>query len=205
MSIMGFKKLIEKLDRHEDHYHSLIEIMRELQPVAFLISASLILAVFLNNEPTHQRYALFASVLFFLSYLGFAFYKIFKYKWYFYWGLSLIVLSTYFLYSSFGDVISIILKNNIDKTFLFIVSCVITSMLIVGNKHSLDICHNKNQAYKIINLSFWVEFVLILIFLPASIYINIYIFNPGFFLIGTLLLMNLILIPLSQMWIRNKK
>lgn len=200
--IMGFKKMIKELDRPEDHYNSLTDIMRDLQPVAFLISASLVLAVFLNNE-LNQRYALLASVLFFLAYLGLAFYKITKYKWSFYWGLSLIILSTYFLYSSFGDVIHIIFKNKMDRNLLFVVSCIVISMIILLNKFSLDISHNKNQAYKILSFSFWIEFILIIIFLPASMYTNIIAFYFGYILIGILLMFNIILIPLSQMWIKN--
>ncbi|MDO8726630.1 MAG: hypothetical protein Q7J35_11235 [Candidatus Methanoperedens sp.] len=205
MSLTRFQNFIKKLDRPEDHYKSLTEIMRDLQPIAFLISASLILSVFLGNKPISQGYAVFASVLFFMAYVGIVVFNIFKYKWFFYWGLSLIVLGITFLYYSFGDVISIILKSNIDKNFSFAVSLVVISMVIILNKFSLDYSNNKNIFYKILRISFWVELVLILIFLTVSIYLNIYIFTIGLFLIGILLMMNIILIPLSQMLNSNNK
>lgn len=72
--------LIEILDGHEQHYATFTEIIGKLQPIAFLISASLIIAVFFDKDSFSRKYALFASVLFFLAYLGFAFYKITNYR-----------------------------------------------------------------------------------------------------------------------------
>ncbi len=39
-------KIIKKFDRHGEHYILFTEIIGKLQPIAFLISASLVLSVF---------------------------------------------------------------------------------------------------------------------------------------------------------------
>ena len=73
MSFSDLIKIIKKIDdRHEEYYVLFTEIIGKLQPIAFLISASLVLAVFFFNIDKNSIsgiYALFASVLFFFAYL----------------------------------------------------------------------------------------------------------------------------------------
>lgn len=168
------KRLIKILNEHENYYSRITEIMRELQPLAFLISVSLVLAVFFEEDksiPLSQKYALFASILFFLAYLGFAFYKITKNKILFYWGLALILIATCFIYSSFGNILEIVITIE-DKNVSLIVSSVIYSLYIVATKVFLDFSKKNTFTYKVSKYSFYTGFLLIFIFTPLTIYLN---------------------------------
>jgi hypothetical protein len=60
-------KIIKIFDRHEKHYSLFTEIIGKLQPIAFLISVSLVLAAFFdkNSDSISRTYAIFASLSFF--------------------------------------------------------------------------------------------------------------------------------------------
>lgn len=197
MTLMKFSELIKKYDRHKDYYTSLTEIIKELQPIAFLISASLILAVFFKENSLSQKYALFASILFFLAYLGLAAYKTTKFNVFFYWGLLLIATGISYIYDSFGGIISIILNVN-DKNFQLIIFFVIFSIFIVLNGFLLHIS-DKNTVYKFNHIMFWIGILGTLIFVPVGVYFNI----NGFFLSYGLLLICFILSTFNILFSRR--
>ena len=192
MSSIG--NFIKQFDKHEEYYNRFTEIISKLQPMAFLISASLVLAVFFENNSISQKYALFASLLFFFAYLGFVFYKIANYGLFFYWGLSLTLLGVIFIYNSFGDVLAIILSinNNIITTLIFYIIC---SMMILFTQFSLDCSRQNNLRYKISNIAFYIIFLFILIYVPLLVYLNLTFFP---ILIAILLLILISYISLSK-------
>lgn len=188
MPFIGIGNLIKIFDKHEEHYKLFTEIIGKLQPIAFLISVSLVLAVFFDNfdkDSISRKYALFASLSFFLAYLGFAFYKITNYRLSFYWGLSLTLISVILIYYSFGDVLAIILsiKNQRIITLAFYI---IFSIFILITKFLLDKSNKNNLRYKISNTAFYIV-VLLIIGYPIGIYLNLTII-PIFFIFLLLLL-----------------
>lgn len=160
-----------RFDESAHHYTLFTTTMKDLQPVAFFISALLVLAVFLKDDPLHQKYALFASVLFFLAYLGLAVYNISKKKILLYWGFFLIVFGVDYIYKSFGGIVSIISDVD-DKYFQFIIKSIIVSIVIVFTKLLLD-ASNENTLSKISKIFFWIASPFTLIFIYANIYFDV--------------------------------
>ncbi|KCZ73540.1 hypothetical protein ANME2D_00610 [Candidatus Methanoperedens nitroreducens] len=183
-----FIKIIKEFDRHEEHYVLFTEIIGKLQPIAFLISVSLVLAAFFDKNSISRTYALFASLSLFFAYLGFAFYKITKYRLSFYWGLSLTLISVTLIYYAFGNVFGIILsvENKRITTLAFYIVC---SMFALYTKYTLDSSNKNNLRYKISNIAFYIAVLFILIYVPVGIYLNLTII-PMFFAV---LLLSLIL------------
>jgi len=179
-------KIIKKFDRHEEHYALFTEIIGKLQPIAFLISVSLVLAVFFDKNSISRTYALFASLLFFLAYLGFAFYKITKYKLSFYWGLFLTLISVTLIYYAFGDVFTIIF-NGENKRIMALGVYIVYSMLILITKFILDLTNKNNCLYKICNPALYIIGLFVLIYVPIGIYLNL-TFIPMFFVMMLLIL-----------------
>lgn len=137
-----------------------------------MISASLVLAVFFDKNSISQKYAIFASLLFFLAYLGFAFYKITNYRLSFYWGLALALFGVTFIYYSFGDVIDIILSIE-NKRISTLVTYIVFSMIILIIKFSIDSSYQNNLRYKISNFVFKIVVLFMLIYIPSGIYLNL--------------------------------
>lgn len=173
---MSFADLIKKIkksdDRHKEHYVIFTEIIGKLQPIAFLISASLVLAVFFKEDSISQKYALFASLSFFLSYLGFASYRIFNYRPSFYWGLGLTLISAGLLYYSFADVLINILSIKDTQISIFSTYIVYSMVfLIVG--YFLDSSNKNNCIYKISNYFYYIAGFFTLIYVPIGILLNL--------------------------------
>lgn len=163
------------LGQANDHYNLLSSMLKDLQPIAFFISALLVLAGFLRDDPLHQKYALFASVSFFLAYLGLAVYNITRHKIFLYWGSVLILIGIQYIYNSFGGIVSII-SNVDDKNFQFTILSVIVSTIIVIIRSASDFSNkfsNKNNLYKLNNIVFWVGVILTYLFVYANVYLNI--------------------------------
>ena len=161
----------KKEDQLEKDYNLFTCIMKDLQPIAFFISVSLILAVFLEDDPAHQRYALFSSVSFFLAYLSLAGSKIFKYNLFFNWGVILISFGIYYVYNAFGGIV-LRISNLDDMNFNFTILIIITVSVVVFTKFLLDYS-NKNMLNKISKYTFWVGTFLFLVGLITNIYLNL--------------------------------
>ncbi len=170
---MSFTDLIKKInDGHEKNYSLFTNIIVELHPIAFLISASLALAIFFDKNSISGKYALFASLTFFLAYFGFAFYKIFNYRLSFYWGLSLTLIGVFLIYYSFGDVLAIILSSE-SKPITILATYIEYSMIILVTKFRLDKSNKNNLLYKICNHAFYIALLFVIIYVPIGIYLNL--------------------------------
>ena len=75
---MSIRDSLKKDDRTKEHYETLKELMHDLQPLAFLITVTLILATFIGENNINQKYVLFSSILFFLAYIGLVSFKLLK-------------------------------------------------------------------------------------------------------------------------------
>lgn len=176
MSFTNLFEIIKKFDdRHKKNYDLFTDIIGKLQPIAFLISVSLVLAVFFfnnNKDSISGKYALFASLTFFLAYLGFAFYKIFNYRLSLYWALSIILIGVYLIYYSFGDVLSIILSIG-DKKITLLVTYIVYSMIILVTKYISNLTDENNFRYKISKLAVYIQLLFLLIYAPIGIYLSL--------------------------------
>ena len=164
----------KKEEQLEKHYNLFTCIMKDLQPIAFFISVSLVLAVFLDYDLAHQRYALFSSVSFFLAYLSLAASKISKYNLFFIWGLILILFGIYYVYKAFGGIV-LIISNVDDMNFNFIILNIIAVSTVVFVKFLLD--YSKKNTfneiiYKISKYTFWLGTFLYFVGIIISIYLN---------------------------------
>lgn len=170
MSFIG--NLNKIFDKDKEHYVLFTEIIGKLQPIAFLISASLVLAVFFDNNSISRKYALFASLSFFLAYLGFASYIIFNYRPSFYWGLGLTLISTGLIYKSFGDALAIILSIE-DPKIAILATYIVYSIFFLIARYSLDSSNKNNCRYKISNYLYSIAGLIILIYVPIGIFLNL--------------------------------
>lgn len=102
--------------------------LRDLQPLAFFISTSLILAGFLKSEDTKSSgYALFSALLFMGAYFEFAQYRNKKNSLNFYTGVILIFIAIGSLINSFGGLSTII--SNIGNENYFIRSILLIAFI----------------------------------------------------------------------------
>lgn len=181
----------KKEEQLEKHYNLFTCIMKDLQPIAFFISASLVLAVFLNDDPAHQRYALFSSLSFFLAYLSLAASKISKYNLFFNWGFILILFGMYYVYKAFGGIV-LIISNVDDMNFNFTILNIIAVSAVVFVKFLLDYSKKNTPnkiTYKISKYTFWAGTFLLFVGIITNIYLNfnsiIIIFGFTFLFIST--------------------
>jgi hypothetical protein len=182
-------KLTKISDRHEEHYALFTEIIGKLQPIAFLISVSLVLAVFFSENSISRKYAVFASLSFFFAYLSFIFYKVNNYRISFYWGILLTFIGVSLIYQSFRGVLPIITSIDSGITTLAIYIIAITSFLFV--RFFLDKSNKNNLQYKISNIAFYAVVVLIITYIPMVQYLNLTVI-PLFFALLLLFLITLI-------------
>ena len=191
---MYFTNIIKKIkkfdNKHVENYDLFTEIIRELQPIAFLISASLLLTVFFINFDENSvsvKYALLASVSFFLAYLGFVFYKIFNYRLSFYWGLSLTSISAILIYYSFNGVFPIFFSDT-NNALTILVAYIVSSMFILMAHYTLGESNHNNNTYKISKYIFYLIVLFILIYIPIGVHFN----QSGIPLLITILILFLI-------------
>ncbi len=170
MSFIGNLNKIFAKDK--EHYVLFTEIINKLQPIAFLISASLVLAVFFDAKSISRIYALFASLSFFLAYMGFAFYIKFNYRLSFYWGLGLTLISAGLIYESFGDALAIILSVENPKITI-LATYIVQSIFFLIARYLLDKSNENNRRYKISNYLYSIAGLIILIYVPVGIFLNL--------------------------------
>lgn len=120
----------EMMEVNEDkNFHLWTETLKDLQPLAFFISTTLILAGFLKDDPIPLGYALFSALLLTLAYLEFAFYNIKKNSLNFYTGVFLIFIAIGSLVNSFGGIAYII--SNISNEDFFVKSIIFISFVYI--------------------------------------------------------------------------
>jgi hypothetical protein len=176
MSFAGnLMKIIKEFDKHDEYFHIFTDIIGKLQPLAFLISASLVLAVYyfnINPNSISGIYALFASVSFFFAYLGFVWYKITNYRLAFYWGLFLIVISVILIYNSFRDAFTRIIS--IDNIRINILAFyILFSLIILITKFILNLSNKDSRRYRISNIVLYIITSIILIYIPLALILHL--------------------------------
>lgn len=186
-----FSDLIQKLGtfflKHDNHSGKLKKSLSESQPIAFFITASLVIATFLGTESNGQQYTLIASLAFFFAYLGLHAYNFTKDYPFFYWSASLVVVGIFLLYFSFIDVYSIIISSEdpYKKTLAFSIFC---SILYVVTWSNLNKYENKNsKRYIFSKNSLWASFLFLLFTLPLAYIGDLNIFILFLRAIGTVL------------------
>ena len=75
---MPISDQIKKYDLHQAYYQKFRFMMQELQPLAFLIAGTIIMASFLQDVES-QKYAILSGIFFFFAYIGLASYRIFEF------------------------------------------------------------------------------------------------------------------------------
>jgi hypothetical protein len=168
--------------------------MGELQPIAFLLPASLILAAFFNENSLSQKYSLFASLLFFLAYLGFVFYKQREYYLIFYWSSFMLLLGFSMLYQSFGGVIEALLKDIDNTGYLILFVVVILSGVLLISKYHIDTAGMGSLMNKIMNgvlyllvIYFSVVYLVLMWYPVPSVFVKLAITTPLVFMVFSIL------------------
>jgi hypothetical protein len=164
-------ELINKISNHESCYGKTKQILGDLQPLAFLISATLVIANFIDGSSL-KSYALFSCLCFFLAYIGLSTYIVFNFNFLYYWGTTLLVFGFILLYYSFGNIVSEIDTFNVPTQFKFLFYSVIFSVLVIGNLFFLKIS-KKNRRYRISKI------LMILGVFYILVYISLVVFEWG--------------------------
>ncbi|WP_143072325.1 hypothetical protein [Methanolobus profundi] len=192
------QKLKDVLLNHNDHYEQFQKSLRESQPIAFFITASLVIATFLGKESTGQQYTLIASIAFFFAYLGLHAYNITKDYPFFYWSVSLVVVGIILLYASFTNVYSIIISSD-DYFKKTLAASIFTSALYVMTWSNLKNCEDKkSKKYKASEHFLWTSVLLILIAFPLSYICKM---NDYFLLFHTFLILISLLLGFAGFYI----
>lgn len=166
---------------HGDQYTKFQKSLVELQPIAFLITASLVIATFLNTKSLEQQYALTASIMFFLAYLGLLGYKFLKDFVYFYWAILLIAGGFALLYYSFSDVILLILHAGSPHVNVLMSAIIFSGVYVLALSHFLKYRTTSNILYKINKFLLSSALILKIVFYLPNIY---YYSNRWFYLFG---------------------
>lgn len=153
---------------HKLYYDKMKGNLSELQPIAFLITASLAVAAFLGGDFTKQQYAIAASFAFLLAYMGLHAYKLLNEYVYFYWALVLLTLGIISLYLSFGDVISKI--QNMDRRVELFLYLLLQSVFFVINLSLLLKADPSSERYNVSKSCFYIAIPLSVLALPFDIY-----------------------------------
>ncbi|WP_410509749.1 hypothetical protein RSJ42_05895 [Methanosarcina hadiensis] len=154
----------------------LLEIMKELQPVAFLISMCLVIAAFYVNPANEVSknnliHILMASLSFFFAYLGLFCYKKNDFPLFRYFGECSLIGGVWFVYNAFAGIIGIIDKevNPVNSFFIsvFLISLsLITTMFLSGKV-------KKGKMYNFSKVLF--HFSLVLLFSYIVLYSSSYL------------------------------
>lgn len=109
----------------------ILEIMKELQPVAFLLSICLVIAAFYANPvnevaKTNLRYILMASLFFFFAYMGLFYYKKTDFTPFLYFGECSIIVGAFFVINAFSGIINII-DEKVNPIYGFFATVLFTS------------------------------------------------------------------------------
>lgn len=116
--------------------HNVLTIMAKLQPVAFMLSMSLVLAAFIANRQDSSKFvdltnALMASVFFLFAYFGFFLSQKLDYTWFHSLGEISLLGGGLYIYKAFPGIITIIDEATNSTNTLFIYSLLFSFVLIL--------------------------------------------------------------------------
>jgi hypothetical protein len=168
-------------------YETTCRTMGELQPVAFLLSASLVISGLYTKDGSLQInrvQTLFASACFFFAYISLMGFKLTNFKWFFILGASTLALAFYFIFravigiitlaTNLNDTLPIIGRSSsVGATFLLIISSfivILTAYSVVRVKNT-RFC--KNVLFnKIIRCGFYSIYILVFIITLMIIFVQ---------------------------------
>lgn len=148
-----------------------LEIMKDLQPVAFLISMCLVVAAFYVNPvngvaKVNLTSILVASLSFFFGYFGFFFYKKTDYILFLYFGECSIIGGAWFIYNAFSGIANIIDKDTDPKNALYLTVLSILFFLILAMYFSGKV--EKGKIYHFSKVLFHLSLVLLFSYILLS-------------------------------------
>lgn len=165
-----------------------LDIMKELQPVAFLISMCLVIAAFYANPSNdvaknNLMHILTASLFFFFAYIGLFYYKKTDFTLFLYFGESSLIGGAWFIINAFSGIIDIIDKevNPINSFFttIFGISFFLIASFYLSGKVK------KGNIYNFSKVLFHLSLVLFYLHLVSFVFIYIiyYLLNlkTGFY------------------------
>lgn len=150
-----------------------LTIMANLQPIAFLLSMSLLLATFIANRQDTSKFvdltnALMASVFFFFAYFAFFMSQKFTYTWFNSLGEISLLGGGFYIYKAFPGIITIIDEATNSTNTLFIFSLLFSFVLILA-AYLLKNTKKERILYKFCK-PFWYISV-ILVFAYAALFL----------------------------------
>jgi hypothetical protein len=131
---------------------NVLNIMKDLQPVAFLLSMSLVIAAFYTNpsnnvDNINLTYVLMSSIFFFFAYAGLFFLKITEFRGFLYFGESSVIAGMLFIMAAFSGIIELINNASLNTNTLLIYILVYSFFLIL-TIYMLGIAkHEKTHPY----------------------------------------------------------
>ena len=125
-----------KISDSNNQKKDILDIMKELQPVAFLISMCLVIAAFYVNPVNgvsriNLIYILMASLFFFFAYVGLFYYKKTDFSLFLYFGECSLIGGTWFIYNAFSGIFDIIDKEAYPSNAFYLTIFMISFFLIV--------------------------------------------------------------------------
>nr|WP_321496371.1 hypothetical protein [uncultured Methanolobus sp.] len=125
-------------DRHATDYESFIKCLGELQPLAFLITASLLIATFLGDGSRGQELTILACLFFFVAYLGFHAYYYTKSFVVFYWAVTLVLSGFVFLFYAVEDLFGKLFSKTPSITSLYAWFLIMSILFVLTFSYFLD-------------------------------------------------------------------
>ena len=104
---------------------NVLDTMKDLQPVAFLLSMSLVIAAFCTNpvnnvDNINLAYVLMSSTFFFFAYAGLFFLKRTGFRGFLYFGESSVIAGMLFIMAAFSGIIDLIDSASLNTNTLYI-------------------------------------------------------------------------------------
>lgn len=154
----------------------ILDIMKELQPVAFLLSMCLVIAAFYAN-PTNEVaennliHILMASLFFFFAYVGLFYYKKTDFTPFLYFGECSLIGGAWFVINAFSGIIGIIDKE-VNPINGFFTTVFVTSFFLITSIY----LSGKVKRGKIYNFSKVLFHLSLVLFFPYLVsFVCIYI------------------------------
>jgi hypothetical protein len=129
--------------KEEVIYKKLSQTMSELQPIAFLLSATVVLATFskTNSLQGNLVTSQIASACFFFAYIEMVSFKLTNFKWFLRCGLITLSLGLYFIFQIILGMMSTVLYQLVTIN-IFILYIIILGFILIINHFSLTLIKN---------------------------------------------------------------
>ncbi|WP_011305480.1 hypothetical protein [Methanosarcina barkeri] len=140
--------------------HEVSNIMKELQPIAFLFSVCMVVAAFYTNNEVNKTdlaNVLMASLFFFFAYIGLFFSKKTDFRWFMYFGEFSLAIGAIYVYKSLVGIAKIIDQAAIDTNSLWIYIVLYSFFLILFMYLSNKV---KNEGIYFCKLFFHISLIL---------------------------------------------